>query len=295
MSKKSALGKGLGALISDVQDINIHAINPTIFMEIPLDRIVANPYQPRDIFEDSAIEELAESIKMIGVVQPITVRALGDKFQIISGERRVRASRLANKATIPAYIRKTDDQGMLEMAIVENIQREDLNSMEVAISFQRLISECSLTQEMLADRVGKKRATVTNYLRILKLPAEIQLLVREDKLSLGHAKTILGLEEQEKQIELANKIVTEHLSVREAEKLVQLLAKNKTEKKKPIGKPTKELPESYCKVLDILGGCFEKNISLKRSNKGKGQITIQFNNDTEMETFLKILEKGDKK
>lgn len=315
MAKRSALGKGLGALISDANDLrggnsfpeignNISSNNNSsnqnpallIFSQIPVDKIVTNPYQPRSTFEESALEELAESIKLLGVIQPITVRIVEDKYQIISGERRYRASLKAGLKEIPAYIRKTDDQGSLEMAIVENIQREDLNAMEIALSFQRLIEECNLTQEMMADRVGKKRATVTNYLRILRLPAEIQLSIKSGDISLGHAKSILSLDKEEDQIKLCSQIIEKSLSVRQTEKRVQdiIIANKEEEGKEDKEEEKKELPEPYYRILEILGSHFNNNISLKRSEKGKGHITIQFKSDAEMESFLNVLEKCEK-
>jgi ParB family transcriptional regulator, chromosome partitioning protein len=308
MSKKSALGKGLSALISDADDIrrvnrfpeyesketgsssDSHtdtSPNPASITEIPVDKIVTNPYQPRTTFDEEALNALADSIRQLGLIQPITVRSIGSKYQIISGERRFRAAKLAGVQHIPAYIRKADDQGMLEMAIVENIQREDLNSIEVALSFQRLIEECNLTQEAMADRVGKKRATITNYLRLLKLPAEIQVAVREGKISMGHAKAILSIEDKDKQIKLCNLIISNDLSVRQSEQKVQKISKT-TEPKKES--ETMELPDPYYRVLEIMGRYFNNNISLKRSEKGKGSITIQFASDSEIEAFLKAIE-----
>lgn len=296
MAKKSALGKGLGALISGYEGtfephqpkvVNIQPEAPTSISEIPIEKITANPYQPRTMFEEETLAELAESIKQLGVIQPITVRSLENgSYQIISGERRYRAAKMAGLLSIPAYIRKADDQGMLEMAIVENIQRENLDAIEVAISFQRLIEECRLTQEAMADRVGKKRATVTNYLRLLKLPAKIQLSLREGKISMGHAKCILSLNEVTDQLFLCEQIIKEDLSVRQTEQRIKSILNPVTPKeKKPVN-----LPDQYYRVLEIVGRYFNNNISLKRSDKGKGSITIQFANDQEIEKFLKDLE-----
>lgn len=310
--KRSALGKGLGALISDVNEINSRGRleyekqsiagqqpsgsgqtipdNPTSILEIPIDKIVTNPFQPRTTFDDTALDELAESIKLLGLIQPITVRTIGSQFQIISGERRYRAAKKAGLDRIPAYIRKADDQGMLEMAIVENIQRENLDSIEVALSFQRLIEECHLTQEAMADRVGKKRATVTNYLRLLKLPAEIQIALRQGKISMGHAKSILSLEDPAQQIKLCNLIIKKDLSVRQSESKVKDINNPVVKADNDEDSKTAELPEPYYRVLEIIGKFFDNNISLKRSEKGKGSITIQFENDSEIESFLKALE-----
>lgn len=297
-TKKSALGKGLGALISSANDNyfidknpSIEApVNPASISEIPVDKIVTNPFQPRTSFDQDALEELAQSIKLLGLIQPITVRNIGGKYQIISGERRYRASILAGLKEIPAYILKTDDKGMLEMAIVENIQREDLDAIEVALSFQRLIEECSLTQEEMAQRVGKKRATITNYLRLLKLPVEIQAELRNGTISIGHAKSILSINNPTEQIKLCNLIVKKDLSVRQTESKAKDI-QNPTDKGTKTDKK-QNIPESHYRILEIVGKYFNNNISLKRSDSGKGCITIQFDSDTEIEAFLKALERN---
>ena len=261
--------------------------------EIEISKIEPNPYQPRTEFNQEALEELSASIKLLGLIQPITVRPLPDgRYQIISGERRFRASQMAGLATIPAYIRKTDDQGMLEMAIVENIQREDLDSIEVALSFQRLIEECNLTQEAMAERVGKKRATVTNYLRLLRLPAEIQFAIRAKKISMGHAKALLALETDKEQLKFANQIIEQDLSVRQIEQKIQNLGKKreKKEKEEPVAM---ELPDSHFRVIEIIGKYFNNNVTARRDAKGNGEISIRFSNDSEMEAFLQALEKLD--
>lgn len=302
-TKRAALGKGLGALISGMDGIGqtppagaVPASVPQIpgpasISEIPVDKISANPYQPRSNFDEQALEELTESIRQLGIIQPITVRKIGLRYQIISGERRFKAARAAGLETIPAYIRDTDDQGMLEMAIVENIQREDLDAIEVALSFQRLIDECHLTQENMADKVGKKRATVTNYLRLLKLPAEIQVCIRDKKISMGHAKAILSLNDHMSQTCLCDEILKKGLSVRQAEAKAQaMLKRDSGGHKEEEKKMTAELPDSYYRVLEIVGKYFGNNISLKRSEQGKGSITIQFSSDAEVESFLKAIE-----
>lgn len=295
---QTGLGKGLGALISDVNSIQQKAYKQTnevqrplvSISEIDIALIEPNPYQPRTEFNQEAIEELSDSIKLLGLIQPITVRPSdGNKFQIISGERRFRASKLAGLKSIPAYIRKTDDQGMLEMAIVENIQREDLDSIEVALSFQRLIEECSLTQEAMAERVGKKRATVTNYLRLLKLPAELQIAIRAKKLSMGHAKVLLAVENSKTQLKLANQIIEQDLSVRQIEAKVQKLAGDKKGKSE---KEIIELPDTHFRVIEIIGKYFNNNISVKRNHKGAGDITIHFAGNKEIEVFLLALEQS---
>ena len=298
---QTGLGRGLGALISDVNSIQQAAHKPTTTeparplvstSEIEISKIEPNPYQPRTEFNQEALEELAASLKLLGLIQPITVRPIENgRYQIISGERRFRASQLAGLATIPAYIRKTDDQGMLEMAIVENIQREDLDSIEVALSFQRLIEECNLTQEAMAERVGKKRATVTNYLRLLKLPAEIQFAIRAKKITMGHAKALLALETDKEQLKFANQIIEQDLSVRQIEQKIQKLGQKK-EKKEKEEVPVIELPDSHFRVIEIIGKYFNNNVTAKRDSKGNGEITIRFKNDSEMEMFLQALEKS---
>lgn len=303
-NKRAALGKGLGALISDMDSIApvpgnaapaakaVQTPDPAAINEIPIDRISANPYQPRSNFDEQALAELTESIRQLGIIQPITVRKVGMRYQIISGERRFKAARAAGLETIPAYVRDTDNQGMLEMAIVENIQREDLDAIEVALSFQRLMDECSLTQETMADKVGKKRATVANYLRLLKLPAEVQVCIRDKKISMGHAKAILSINDPVSQLSLCDEIVRKGLSVRQAEAKAQAILKKESanDVQEDRKQPAPELPDTYYKVLEIVGKYFGNNVSLKRSEQGKGSITIQFSSDSEVESFLKAIE-----
>ncbi len=306
MSKQQrGLGKGINALFGDTADLGnirkpVGYINKEVVTEeqpqkgpaadvllIPVDLIEPNPFQPRMTFDQEALDELAESIRTLGLIQPITVRRkTGGGYQIISGERRFRASRLTGMTMIPAYIRDANDQGMLEMAIVENIQREDLDPIEVALSYQRLIEECSLTQEQMALRVGKKRASVTNFLRLLKLPAKIQHDLKVGLLSVGHAKVLLGVEDTNVQEYLCDLVIKEDLSVRQLEDKIRKLGtpKNETETE------SQDLPEEYFKVLEIVGKYFENNISLKRSSAGKGSMTIHFNSDEEVKKFLQALE-----
>ena len=309
MSKQQrGLGKGISALFGDDADLGnirkpVGYINKEVVSEeqpresgpnadvllIPIDIIEPNPFQPRMSFDQDALEELADSIRTLGLIQPITVRRkAGGRYQIISGERRFRACRLAGMEMIPAYIRDTNDQGMLEMAIVENIQREDLDPIEVALSYQRLIEECSLTQEQMAVRVGKKRASVTNYLRLLKLPAKIQHDLKVGLLSVGHAKVLLGIEDTNVQEYLCDLVIKEDLSVRQLEDNIRKLSKPEEPKNKE--EKAQDLPEEYFKVLEIVGKYFENNISLKRSASGKGSMTIHFSSDEEVQKFLKALE-----
>ena len=304
MSKQQrGLGKGLGALLGGDTDLirkpvgyankqvvtetKVETQDTADILRIPVDLIEPNPYQPRMSFDQEALEELADSIRTLGLIQPITVRRIsGSRYQIISGERRFRACRLAGLDMIPAYIRDTNDQGMLEMAIVENIQREDLDPIEVAMSYQRLIEECSLTQEQMAIRVGKKRASVTNYLRLLKLPAKIQHDLKVGLLSVGHAKVLLGIEDLKVQEYLCDLVIKDGLSVRQLEEKIAKLA----EPKKKAEPEAQDLPEEYFKVLELVGRYFENNISLKRSGNGKGSMTIHFSSDDEVKRFLQALE-----
>ncbi|NJO70351.1 MAG: ParB/RepB/Spo0J family partition protein [Bacteroidetes bacterium] len=221
IAKKSSLGRGLGALIEDVESSkpaeNVASIN-----DIEIRSIEINPFQPRKTFDEEALMELSASIKQLGIIQPITVRKIdNDKYQLITGERRFRASQMAGLQTIPAYIRNADDQAMLELALVENIQREDLDAIEIAISYQRLIDECSLTQEDMSDRVGKKRSTIANYLRLLKLPAEIQAGIRHKKITMGHARALVNVDDAEKQLSIYHHVIEEGLSVRSTEDIVR--------------------------------------------------------------------------
>ena len=297
---QTGLGRGLDALISDVSSIQRRAeagnaksgqnSSLTGTLEIDVNKIEPNPYQPRAEFSEELIAELAESIKVLGLIQPITVRETSEgKYQIISGERRYRASKMAGLSTIPAYIKKTDNQGMLEMAIVENIQRENLNSIEIAISFQRLMDECNLTQEAMSQRVGKKRATVANYLRLLKLPPVIQIAIRENKITMGHAKALLGLEEDKETIKVTDTIIKRGLSVRETEALVQKMNNPSAEKGT---EEIPELPPHYCRVIEALGRFCNNNVSAKRSEKGIGTVTLHFSGDQEFNNFFTALEQS---
>ena len=256
-------------------------------VRIPVDMVEPNPYQPRMSFDNEALNELADSIRTLGLIQPITVRRKSDdRFQIISGERRFRACRLCNMDMIPAYVMEADDQGMLEMAIVENIQRENLDPIEVAMSYQRLIDECRLTQERMAERVGKKRASVTNTLRLLRLPAKVQHDLKVGLISVGHAKVILGVDDPSLQEKLCDLVVRDGLSVRQLEEKLRKLM-NAGEKDES---QVRELPEHCYRVLEIMGKYFDNNISLKRNDAGKGSMTIRFGNDAEMQRFLQALE-----
>ena len=258
-------------------------------LRIPVDMVEPNPFQPRMSFDQETLEELADSIRTLGLIQPITVRRTArGKYQIISGERRFRACRMAGMDMVPAYIRDTNDQGMLEMAIVENIQRENLDPIEIAMSYQRLIEECNLTQEQMAIRIGKKRASVTNFLRLLKLPAKIQHDLKVGLLSVGHAKVLLGLDDIMLQEYLCDLSIKDGLSVRQLEDKIRQLDQPKKAKTQEV----QELPDEYFKVLEIVGRYFENNISLKRGSGGKGSMTIHFKSDEEVRRFLQALEES---
>ena len=307
MSNKEprGLGRGLGAILGDNAGLDqlrkpIGYVNKEIVsnrtqpegsadvVRIPAGMIEPNPFQPRMSFDTEALEELTNSIRTLGLIQPITVRKTDEgKYQIISGERRFRACKAAGMDFIPAYIRAASDQGMLEMAIVENIQREDLDPIEVALGYRRLIEECSLTQEQMADRIGKKRASVTNYLRLLKLPAKVQHDLKVGLVSVGHAKVILGVDDPMLQEQLCDMVVKGGLSVRQLEDRVRRLERGEDEPKADNGQ---ELPDDYFRVLEHIGKYFEQDISLKRSADGKGTMTIRFNSDAEVQRFLKALE-----
>ncbi|MBE0673980.1 MAG: ParB/RepB/Spo0J family partition protein [Bacteroidales bacterium] len=290
MTKKNALGRGLGALIDGVEK-EVLEKKVEANLQIPLDAIDTNPHQPRLRFDEDSLNELAASIRQLGIVQPLTVREIaGNRYQLIAGERRLRAARLAGLTHVPAYVRTADDQAMLEMALVENIQREDLDAMEVSISYQRLIEECRLTQEQLSERVGKQRSTVANYLRLLKLPAEIQLGIRNRQLSMGHARTLISIDDPKLQIEVYYKVIDDDLSVRQTEELVRHLQAGpsrdpvKTEKKK-------KLNQDFRQLADHLQTIFATDVSFRINDQGKGKIVIQFENSDEMERILGVFDK----
>ena len=291
MSKKSVLGRGLGALIEEAEPEVVIGKSMTGGTEIDINLVDANPFQPRSVFDQEALEELATSIKEIGVIQPITVRELENgRYQLITGERRFRAARIAGLTHMPAYIRTANDQGMLEMALVENIQREDLNAVDIAISYQRLVEECSLTQENLSLRVGKKRATVSNYLRLLRLPAEIQLGIRDNKITMGHARTLVTIENPRDQIRLYNQVIEKDLSVRKAEELARKFEKDLL--KKTADQPdSNEVPQPYETLTNQLSEFFNTNIHFQRSNNGKGKIVIPFRSDDELERIIGIFDR----
>ncbi len=298
-NKKAALGRGLSALINgdnDNRTLN-NRYQPTSAQPevgsvalVSIDSIETNPFQPRTHFDHNALEELADSIKLLGVIQPITVRKQGNKFQLISGERRFRASQLAGMNEIPAYIRLANDQAMLEMAIVENVQRENLDAIEIALSYQRLIEECELTQEQLAERVGKKRTTVTNYLRLLRLPEEIQASIIRKQISMGHARALVSTDNKRVQIEILKKILTEDLSVRQTEELVRKGFDGSKPEKNPTSTPSQP-SASALKAIKSISSSLGKPVACKTTAKGSGKIEISFKNETELNALLETLNK----
>lgn len=289
MARKNVLGRGLGALIEDADRQRFEQIDA--INEIRIDRIGTNPFQPRSSFGEEGLKELASSIKKLGIIQPVTIRLLdsGD-YQLITGERRLRAARIAGLKRIPAYIRTADDQAMLELALVENIQREDLDAIEIAISYQRLIEECNLTQEGMSERVGKKRSTISNYLRLLKLPAEIQLGIRDKRISMGHARTLVNIEDHRIQIEAYYKIMDDELSVRKVEEIVRKI--NKVQQKGTAKKEIKEkLEEDFKDLQEQLSGFFTTRVQFRVNEQGKGKIVIPFESAEDLERIMSVLDK----
>ncbi len=282
MAKKRALSRGLSTLLADAEKVGATAVST--IQEIPISQIVPNPNQPRKSFDEETLMELAQSIKELGVVQPLTVRKVGNQYQIIAGERRYRASKIAGLTEVPAYIRDVEDEQVLELALVENIQRKDLDPMEIAISYQRLMEECNLTQGALSERVGKKRSSVANYLRLLKLPAEIQLGLRENLLQMGHARALLSIPDYDRQIVIYDKILKEDLSVRKVEEL----AKNMGEEKKKVQEKPK--PNDYEVLENHLENHFGTKVRLQRGRNGKGKLTISFTSDTDLERIIALLD-----
>lgn len=291
MAKKNVLGRGLGALIEGA-DTASEVKSAT--SEIEISKIVANPYQPRTTFDEEALGELAASIKEMGIIQPITLRKIDDDhYQIIAGERRFRASKIAGMTTIPAYVRTANDEGMLEMALVENIQREDLDAIEIALSYQRLIDECKLTQEEMSDRVGKKRSTVTNYLRLLKLPAKIQKGIVDKAITMGHARALVNIKDSDMQLMIFDETLRNDFSVRRVEEIVRNYNEdNSTFKTEEKPKPDK-FPAEYEDLHNHLNKFFHSKVDFRMDQNGKGKITIPFNSAKDLEKILGILDNLD--
>lgn len=293
VKKMTGLGRGLGALLQDSDAVNkpnrpspYEAISS--MSEISVLQIETNPFQPRTRFDEEALQELADSIRVQGIIQPITVRQTGkDQYQLISGERRLQASKLIGMTHIPAYVRMANDQQMLEMALIENIQRENLNSIEIALSYQRLITECSLKQEELGERVGKNRTTVNNYIRLLKLPPVIQASLRDNKISMGHARAIINIENPDAQIQLFKKAVDEEWSVRKVEEAVRNLSDGDEQ---PKSARSLTLPKQEMRSLQFkLSSMFGTKVSIKADDKHKGEIKIPFTSQEELNKILEVL------
>lgn len=292
-NKKFSLNRGLSALIDSADTIgsNVGSTN-----EIEISSIEINPFQPRKNFDEETLKELSISIKNLGIIQPITVRQIGEnKYQLVSGERRLRASKLAGLTMIPAFVRTVENNEMLEMALVENIQREDLDSIEIATTYQQLIEECKLTQENLSERIGKNRSTISNYLRLLRLPPEIQRGIKDKKITMGHARALINIDDIDTQKMIFGQITKYDFSVRKVEEVVKQLndeLSNKANNITPV-QPQKRvrLPEEYIQLKEHLSKHFHTNIELNRNNKGKGKIVIPFSNDDELENIIGILDK----
>ena len=281
--KQKGLGRGLDAIFG-TDKVSVKATPMNQMAEIAISAIIPNPTQPRTQFDDEALQELASSIRQLGVIQPITVKKQGEQYIIISGERRWRASQIVGLETLPAYIREADDENLHAMALVENIQRQDLNAIEIALGMQRLIDECGLTQEAMAEKVGKKRSTVSNYMRLLNLPNEVQLALKEGLITMGHAKAIAGIN-AEQQLWALKRCLKKALSVRQMEELARKLAEQSA------SEPTleEEYPESYSRLVEQLEPYFSENISIKRSKNGGGKIVIDFQSDADIDTFIERL------
>ena len=296
-NKKRGLGRGLDAILQSPEtDITSRDISGDYVAgavaEIDINLIEANPFQPRTEFDEAALQELSQSIKEQGIIQPITVRKLGyNRYQLISGERRLRASKLAGLSRIPAFIRIANDEQMLELALIENIHRENLNAIEVAISYQRLIDECNLTQEQLSDKVGKSRSAIANYLRLLKLPAEVQIALRDGHISMAHARALINIEDKEAQLRLLQQIIEDDLNVRQTEDLAQK-AKVGNEEGKEAHKQTNYLPEHFKAQIKTLSQALNTRVKVKRNLKGQGSVVIDFKNEEE---FNRIIESFNKK
>ena len=296
LNKRPALGKGLSALLENTatditSSTNIDGIVGAI-SNIPITSIETNPFNPRSNFEKEALEELSESIATHGIIQPLTVRKMGrDKYQLISGERRYRASQLAGLKEVPAFIRIANDQAMLEMALVENIQREDLNPIEVALSYKRLLDECSMTQEQLSQKIAKSRTSITNHIRLLKLPADIQIGLREGKISMGHARALVSAGEEQKQLEFFHRVIQENLSVREIETLLRggsVTSRPKSKQKQKTSITTTIEQEDFTKEMSNF---LSTKVDIQRTTNGNGRIIVTFNSEVDLNRIMDLLNK----
>lgn len=289
--KFPALGRGLDALIST--DDELHTGGSSSINEVPVEKIKANPNQPRREFSETSLEELAESIRQIGIIQPITLRQMEDgTYQIIAGERRWRASQMAGLNSVPAYVRTADDEKMMQMALVENIQREDLNAIEIALAYQNLIEQYHLTQDKLSEKIGKNRATIANYLRLLKLPAQVQMALRNKEVDQGHARALLGLDKPTLQVKLFNEIKEKGYSVRQVEDMVKALNNGETVKSgRHTMKAKNRLPEEYNELKNRLAEVFRTKVEMTCSQKGKGKIILSFTNEEELEHLISLFDR----
>jgi ParB family transcriptional regulator, chromosome partitioning protein len=297
LNSKEQIGKGIGALLGNIKD-EVNAFQKTpisnsgevlvgSISRIPITSIEVNPNQPRRTFEEAPLKELAESIKLHDIIQPITVVKLANKkFQLISGERRFKASMMAGLKDIPAYVRIANDQEILEMGLIENLQRENLNAIEIGLAYKRLMSECNLTQEQVAERMKKERSTVTNYIRLLKLPPSIQVSVRTNEMTMGHARALLGLEHIEQQLFAAKEVKDKHLSVRATEELVKQIVAAKAGVKKSASNQKINLPPAYKRIEDQMASHFSTKVNLDRKKNGKGKIEVEFYSDSDLERIL---------
>ena len=288
IKKSGGLGRGLSSILPDTKEFEVNNTVAAAISTIPLGKIVANPFQPRKEFDKEALDELAQSIRQQGVITPVTVRKMPDgTYQLIAGERRFRASQLAGLKEIPAYVRAATDNQMMEMALVENIQRENLNAIEVALAYKALIEECRLTHDQLSEKVGKNRSTITNYLRLLNLPAETQLALGSDKISMAHARALVNVEDIDLHLEILHAIIDRHLSVHQTEEMV------KNAKKKPAAPTAKkrgELPSTHVEAQRRLKKKLQSTVEIKRSQRGKGSMTIFFNSDDDFNRILGLIE-----
>lgn len=299
MAKRKELGKGIRALLSNVDNVEnkpakkkqlVKELSSAV-IEIDINSIETNPYQPRTEFTKQQLDELSQSIKIHGVIQALTVRSLGgDKYQLISGERRLRASKMAGLKTVPAYIRVADDQGMLEMALLENIQRSDLNPIEVAISYQRLMDECDLTHGEVSERMGKNRSTVTNFVRLLKLPHSIQTAVKEKSISMGHARALVGIEDLGLQLDIFNTVLDKRLSVRALEDLIRSYDSDRAKKRAENTAKKDPFSAEIKKIQKRLSSRFGTKVNIKRTTDGSGSIVVKFDSDDELNSILDIIE-----
>jgi ParB family chromosome partitioning protein len=289
VKKSGGLGRGLSSILPDTKDLEVNNTVTAAISNIALKKIVANPFQPRKEFDQESLEELAQSIRQQGVITPVTVRKMPDgTYQLIAGERRFRASQLAGLKEVPAYVRVATDNQMMEMALVENIQRENLNAIEVALAYKALIEECRLTHDQLSEKVGKNRSTITNYLRLLNLPAETQLALGSDKISMAHARALVNVEDIDLHLEILHAIIDRHLSVHQTEEMV------KNAKKKPAVPTVKkrgELPATHLDAQGRLKKKLQSTVEIKRSQRGKGSMTIYFNSDEDFKRILSLIEK----